>query len=156
MITASPTTVPSLEGLEGWDTAADRALRWWDRIQSLTARDLNDVQAQLDYYLAFFQSVHALNDYAKKLGGPVLTDSRTKKIVRDIANRSKHATIAIPSFDEHYLICREFDPTSEPAWRLVVCGCNSKEVLWTLAHDIAREIWVLRDSRRNERRIVSV
>ena len=156
MSTGSTSTVPSLERLEGWDTVADRTLRWWDRIQNLTARDRNDVHAQLDYYLAFFQSVHSLTDYAKKLNGPVLKDTRTKRIVRDIANRSKHATISNPSFDEHYFICREFDPSSETTWRLVVCGGTSKDALNELAGDIACEIRVLRDSRRDARRIIPV
>lgn len=118
-----------LEKIRDWRSQYDRMLRWQKRTQTLTRVSHDDL---LDFYLAFFQTRHHLQEWIAKSKEAQIRDLRERakeneymQLCRDICNRSKHFIINAPSVDATFSIAREYRRgESKPS--LVVLASGNK------------------------------
>lgn len=102
----------------GWRNHYERTKRW----QGRAASALNDLprtefHEALDFTLAYFVWCHSLREWLiqdNAIGGSLLDDELSRhpewKIVRDLANRTRHLEITRNPTDAGWLVFREYDP----------------------------------------------
>jgi hypothetical protein len=101
----------------GWNNQFRRMQRWQDRAK-LALADLPNTQFHdaLDVALAYFVWCHSMRDWLIKDNAMTrnevdsqLSNHATWKIVRDLANRSKHLKITCNPADAEWAVSREYD-----------------------------------------------
>lgn len=102
----------------GWKTHFERTKRWEQRaLKALTDLPSVDFHEALDFALAYFVWCHSLRDWLIKDGAiskNELDDSLKQhpewKIVRDLANRSRHLVLTQSPTDGEWAVFREYEP----------------------------------------------
>lgn len=108
----------SADRVGGWKNHYARMIRWQERacsaLDDLPNTDFHDA---LDTALAYFVWCHSLRDWLIKDSAlnqndidNQLAKHITWKIVRDLANRSKHLKITQNPLDSEWSVSREYDP----------------------------------------------
>jgi hypothetical protein len=116
--------------------------RWHQRIRSRPVEQGSD-HDELDFYLAFFQSSCALQDWFiesavvdKADTDGLIEADRSTRLCRDFSNRSKHFRLRRkPSVDADFSILREYRGEDRP---LSIIAGEEKRDLWDVADGCIR------------------
>ena len=108
----------SADRVGGWKNQYARMRRWGTRaITALSDLPRTDFHTASDTTLAYFVWCHSLRDWLIKDNALTaeqvniqLRKHSTWKMVRDLANRSKHLTITQNPTDSEWSVAREYDP----------------------------------------------
>ena len=102
----------------GWVNHFKRTKRWEERAAgALSNLPVTDFHDALDYSLAYFVWCHSLREWLIKDGATtqgkidrVLMVYPEWKIIRDLANRSRHLILTQKPTDADWSVFREYDP----------------------------------------------
>jgi len=126
----------------GWQGQLNRVHRWHQRLVSSAITGSSDLE---DFAFTFFQNCYYLRDWVEKTSNTdgadldiLFSQSRELQLCRDLCNGTKHLTISKPSIDANFSIAREYDPSCEHKYRLVVIADDKYDLL-ELADKCRRE-----------------
>ncbi len=104
--------------LDGWQGHLLRTRRWFDRLLGAANNwERFDMDEQIDFALAFFQSAYHLRDYLLRDQAVTRQDldslfasTQPLRVCRDLCNGSKHRDVTSPSVDPEPWILRQYVP----------------------------------------------